>query len=75
MRAPWIKNFVYLDHDTYIIPGINHVTLGGTRNYDSWDKNVNKHDSASIFERCVKIFPSLKDAEVSLVNFSFKFQM
>ena len=55
---------MYLDHDTYILPGINHVTLGGTRNYDSWDENVNKHDAASIMERCLEVIPSLEKAEV-----------
>ena len=29
VKAPWVKMFFYGDYDTYIIPGIDFVTLGG----------------------------------------------
>lgn len=62
MDAPFVKTFFYGDYDTYIIPGFSSVTLGGTRQYDSWDINVSKYDSAAIKERCENLLPSLRNA-------------
>ncbi|RZC41227.1 D-aspartate oxidase [Asbolus verrucosus] len=64
VEAPWIKTFFYGDYDTYIIPGFHSVTLGGCRQYDSYDETVNKYDSLSIRERCESLLPSLKKAKV-----------
>ncbi|XP_050713818.1 D-aspartate oxidase-like isoform X2 [Eriocheir sinensis] len=64
VKAPWLKNFYFVDGGTYIIPGIEFVTLGGTKNFDSNNAEVNKYDSQAIWERCVAVVPSLKDAEV-----------
>lgn len=64
VKAPWIKNFYYVDYDMYILPGLEAVTLGGTRNFDSYNAKVDKHDSTAIWERCVQAVPSIKDAEV-----------
>lgn len=55
---------MYGDYDTYIIPGFDTVTLGGTRQLESYDLKVNKHDSLSIMERCKSLVPSLKDCTV-----------
>jgi D-aspartate oxidase len=62
--APWIKTFFYGDYDTYIIPGFNCVTLGGCRQYDSYDLRINKYDGLSIKERCESLVPSLKGAKL-----------
>jgi glycine/D-amino acid oxidase-like deaminating enzyme len=56
--------FFYGDYDTYIIPGIEYVTLGGCRQFDSFKEEVDKYDSASIWERCTELLPNLKSAEV-----------
>lgn len=65
VKAPWIKTAFYADYDTYIIPGFNGVvTLGGTRQYESYDTEVCVHDSNSIRERCEKLVPSLRSATV-----------
>lgn len=65
VKAPWLKTAFYGDYDTYIIPGPDGVvTLGGTRQYDSYNLEVCKHDAAAIMERCVELVPGLKDAEV-----------
>lgn len=56
--------FFYGDYDTYIIPGIDYVTLGGCRQFDSFKQDVDKYDSASIWERCTELLPNLKQAEV-----------
>ncbi|EAT35138.1 AAEL012674-PA [Aedes aegypti] len=64
VKAPWVKTAFYADYDTYIIPGFQGVTLGGCRNYDSYNTEVCKHDSAAIRERCEALLPSLKGAPV-----------
>lgn len=65
VRAPWLKTAIYGDYDTYMIPGMDGVaTLGGTRQYDSYNLDVCKHDAASIFERCCEMVPGLKKAEI-----------
>lgn len=65
VKAPWVKTAFYADYDTYIIPGFDGVvTLGGTRQYESYDLDVNEHDSKSIRERCDKLLPSLRKASV-----------
>ncbi|GBP93849.1 D-aspartate oxidase [Eumeta japonica] len=63
--APWVKTAFYGDYDTYVIPGFDGVvTLGGTRQYDSYNTEVCKHDTAAIWERCCNLVPGLKRAKV-----------
>ncbi|XP_058461565.1 D-aspartate oxidase [Malaya genurostris] len=64
VKASWVKTAFYADYDTYIIPGFQGVTLGGCRNFDSYNSELCKHDSAAIRERCEALLPSLKGAPV-----------
>ncbi|XP_055533300.1 D-aspartate oxidase [Wyeomyia smithii] len=64
VKAPWVKTAFYADYDTYIIPGFQGVTLGGCRNFDSYNTNLCRHDTAAIRERCEALLPSLKGAPV-----------
>jgi D-aspartate oxidase len=64
VKAPWIKTAFYGDYDTYILPGFEGVTLGGCRNFESYDTTVSRYDSMAIRERCEKMLPSLKGAPV-----------
>ncbi|XP_055628020.1 D-aspartate oxidase [Toxorhynchites rutilus septentrionalis] len=64
VKASWVKTAFYADYDTYIIPGFQGVTLGGCRNFDSYNVNPCKYDSAAIRERCETLLPSLKGAPV-----------
>ncbi|XP_014243273.1 D-aspartate oxidase [Cimex lectularius] len=64
VEAPWLDNFFYAEYDTYIIPGISHVTLGGTRKYDSWSRDVCKYTSMEIWEKCTTLVPRLKESKV-----------
>lgn len=64
MEAPWLKTFFYGDYDTYIIPGFKSVTLGGCRQYDSYNLNVDKYDSMAIKERCYNMIPGLRKANI-----------
>ncbi|XP_042859023.1 D-aspartate oxidase-like [Penaeus japonicus] len=64
VKAPWVKKFCFTDQDAYIIPGIDHVTVGGTRQFDNSKLEVDKFDSRAIWEKCTSLMPSLKDAKV-----------
>lgn len=58
----------YGDYDTYIVPGFNGVTLGGCRNFDSYDNTVSEYDSQAIRERCEKLIPRLKNTSVKEIK-------
>ncbi|KPJ04380.1 PREDICTED: D-aspartate oxidase [Papilio xuthus] len=65
VKAPWLKTAIYGDYDTYIIPGFDGIaTLGGVRQYDSYNMKICKYDSAAILERCCEMLPALKKAEI-----------
>lgn len=68
VHAPWIKMAYYGDFDTYIVPGFSGVTLGGCRNFESFDLKPNKYDYDSIKTRCEALVPSLKTATVTEVK-------
>lgn len=68
VKAPWIKMAYYGNFDTYIVPGFSGVTLGGCRNFQSFDLRPNQYDFESIKTRCEELVPSLKTAEVAEVK-------
>lgn len=68
VHAPWIKMVYYGDYDTYIVPGFTGVTLGGCRNFESFDTKPNQYDFDSIKTRCEALVPSLKTAKVMEVR-------
>lgn len=63
VRAPWIKTCFFAD-DTYVIPGQNWVTVGGTLQYNDWMTEPEPNDSARIWSRAVAAFPCLAEAEI-----------
>ncbi|KFV16427.1 D-aspartate oxidase, partial [Pterocles gutturalis] len=64
VHAPWVKHFIR-DGDglTYIYPGIHRVTLGGTREKDSWSLSPDPGTTKDIFDRCCSLEPSLQEAQ------------
>lgn len=40
------------------------MTLGGSRQFDSFNLNVNKYDGLAIRERCETLLPNLKSAKL-----------
>ena len=65
VKAPWVNYCLMLDYETtYILPLDDVVVLGGTQNLDVYDLNVNENDCDEIIERCSKLVPSLKKAEI-----------
>lgn len=66
VNAPWLKNFIRDgDGKTYIFPGMSYVTIGGTRQVGDWRMEVDKEDSEGILERCGRLEPSLRAAQVT----------
>lgn len=49
----------YGDYDAYILPGFGHVTLGGTRQYESYNIDVCKYDAMGIMDRCCELLPGI----------------
>lgn len=65
LNAPWLKNFIRDgDGKTYIYPGVRYVNIGGTRQEGDWRMEVDKEDSEGILERCIRLEPSLRAAQV-----------
>lgn len=65
VRAPWLKHFIRDgDGSTYIYPGQNEVTLGGTREKDVWSLIPDAQTSKSILRRCSNLEPSLHNVSV-----------
>lgn len=64
VQAPWIKMAFYGDYDTYIIPGFEAVTLGGCRQFDSYNQDICPYDRMAILNRCYNLLPSLKTAPI-----------
>jgi len=64
MKAPWLKHFLYVDHDCWIVPGRETVTVGGTRQLGDDDIQLRPNEAEAMMERACKYVPSLKEAEV-----------
>lgn len=64
VKAPWIRHFYFAD-GAYILPGRDYVTLGGIKDYGNSNMELSELDRDSIWSRCLKVVPSLKDAEVA----------
>ncbi|XP_003737378.1 D-aspartate oxidase [Galendromus occidentalis] len=61
-NKPEVTHFYYAD-DYYILPGVDWVTLGGTRNFANSDLRVSKCDRENILRGCQQILPLLKANE------------
>lgn len=50
------------EYGTYIVPNCydDLVTLGGTQNFDFWNRTIDPFDSESILQRCARILPRIK---------------
>lgn len=65
VKAPWIKHVLCLDNAlNYIVPLSDLVVLGGVKKENEYHNEPNDEDCKNIFERCCKLIPSLKDAEI-----------
>ncbi|XP_054165230.1 D-aspartate oxidase-like [Oppia nitens] len=63
ISAPWIKHCVMAGNH-YIIPNTDTVVLGGTKQLNNWDTNVDPIDSKDIMDGCSQLIPSIRTAQV-----------
>ncbi|XP_040206171.1 D-aspartate oxidase [Rana temporaria] len=65
VHAPWLKHFIRDgDGSTYIYPGQDGVTLGGSREKDDWRLLPDAQTSKDIRHRCCNLEPSLHGVAV-----------
>jgi len=64
VKAPWIKHFYYTDDNCYIIPNVDTICLGGTRQVNNNSAVNDRQDIEDVFDRCKHLCPSLKDATI-----------
>lgn len=65
VQAPWQFHTIIVDRpqSTYIIPNVNSVILGGTKQVD-YNLRVNEYDKERIIEDCCEIVPSLDGVNI-----------
>ncbi|XP_054165231.1 D-amino-acid oxidase-like [Oppia nitens] len=63
ISAPWIKHSVMAGNH-YIVPNSDCVVLGGTKQLNNWDTNVDPIDSKDIMDGCSQLIPSIRTAQV-----------
>lgn len=61
VKAPWIQS-VWGFGNSYIIPNIDNVVLGGTAQRHNYNYNPTLDDSNQIQANIIEMFPALKDA-------------
>jgi len=74
VEAPWIKDCYFYDSEElhnehracYIIPQIDSVVIGGTKQ-DSYNTENSDEDTELIIKRCCDIYPSLKNAKIKQI--------
>ncbi|CAF0813329.1 unnamed protein product [Brachionus calyciflorus] len=66
VKAPWIKQCIMLDTNevTYILPLSDVVVIGGTQQPNNYSLNKDETEFENIINRCSKIYPSLRHAEI-----------
>lgn len=69
VKAPWIKEFIYYvcpddkGRVIYIFPNQNTLVLGGTKQHDNHDQEVQIQDRDFILKATQKVYPSLENAQ------------
>ena len=72
VKAPWIKHFYEFEDSLYVLPKLNEVIVGGTKDkYDtSWE--VNQDESKRIWKQCCERLPSLRTAKIIQEKVGFR---
>lgn len=72
VEAPWIKHFYWFGEDLYVLPKLNDVVLGGTRDEIDKTKAPNKVESERIWKGCHENVPSLQGAKFLKESVGFR---
>uniref|UniRef100_A0A023FM28 Putative d-aspartate oxidase n=1 Tax=Amblyomma cajennense TaxID=34607 RepID=A0A023FM28_AMBCJ len=65
VHAPWIKHAVIAGEDFHVIPNIDDVMLGGTKDVDNTTLIPDRHIANKIWNGCLEFVPSLKNAKIT----------
>ncbi|KAI3389724.1 hypothetical protein SNEBB_008136 [Seison nebaliae] len=63
IEAPWVKHFFYVNDDTYIIPTVDNVAIGGTRQRGNSNSDIDQTDHNDIMKRVKGVLPSLENSK------------
>ncbi|XP_064483978.1 D-amino-acid oxidase-like [Ornithodoros turicata] len=63
VHAPWIKHVV-LGDGFHVIPNIDNVMLGGTKDFGNWSLIPDPKIRDTIWNGCVELIPSIKKAKI-----------
>ena len=55
VKAPWIKHFYFTGLNSYILPNVNTVVLGGTTQKNSWDSTVSQKVGCPLMMLVVRV--------------------
>lgn len=64
VHAPWIKHAIVAGEDYHVIPNIDDVMLGGTKDVDKTSLIPDRDIAKKIWNGCLELAPSLKNAKV-----------
>ncbi|CAC5403735.1 DDO [Mytilus coruscus] len=64
VKADWIKCWMYTEDGAYIIPNGDVISIGGTRQKDNYNLDIDKTDSKGVMDRCLNLWPPLKGCTV-----------
>lgn len=64
VKAPWIKHVIVAGEDFHVIPNIDDVMLGGTKDEGVTSLIPDKSIAEKIWNGCLEIAPSLKSAKI-----------
>ncbi|CAG9467222.1 unnamed protein product [Pedinophyceae sp. YPF-701] len=62
VQAPQVKHVWFHDEETYIIPQVDSVVLGGSRQVGDWEEGNREEDVRAIREKCEALLPVLRGA-------------
>ena len=70
VKAPWMKS-IWFWKNSYIIPNIDNIVLGGTADRNEWDTTPSLHQTKRIIDDISILFPTFQNATiVSYFNYS-----
>ena len=64
VKAPWIKHFYKFAESLYILPKLDEVVVGGTKDENDKSLELNQDESIKIWKECCERLPSLRTAKI-----------
>eukprot|EP01023_Acetabularia_acetabulum_P054798 TRINITY_DN6224_c0_g1_i3.p1 TRINITY_DN6224_c0_g1~~TRINITY_DN6224_c0_g1_i3.p1 ORF type:complete len:338 (-),score=60.14 TRINITY_DN6224_c0_g1_i3:647-1660(-) len=64
VKAPDVRTSYFIDTDCYVIPHIDKIVLGGTRQKDNWSLENSEDEVNSILKNVQQILPQIQDSDI-----------